>query len=267
MKTTFILFLIAALLGGCASRQKQEQETRAVWTRVQVAIANRDVDAAKKELNSLGTHATVKSPDGDYWHLKTSDLERGIEQTIVNLRRCDGGVKRKSLDDIRRCGPPNSPDEKTFLTTWLSPYSQKYPDTLHTDFSSLETTFKAEAEKISQEQQVESQRRAQKEKEDAARAEADERKSIEEMKLAEERKEKDPKTWLERACGSYDLINRSKDLIKQEKEGAKYSGVVNQATLHGAGQTIAFIEKQLEKQKDEFKRHSGGKAWSPTLCK
>jgi hypothetical protein len=154
----------------------------------------------------------------------------------------------------------------TGLTVSLGRYSQRYPETLPFDFSHLESSFAAASEKLIQQGEFERLQNIQKEKEAAARAEEDERRAIEQIKIAEERREKDPKTWADRACSSYGLINRSKDLIKQEKEGAKYSGVVNQATLHGAGQTIAFLEKQLSQQKAEYRKY-GGKEWTPKDCK
>lgn len=266
MRSIFGLAVIALVLTGCASRPKQEEQTRAVWTRVLTAIQKRDAETAKLELRSLGTHATVKSPNGDYWHLQVSELEQGVDNTITNLKRCDSGLKRKALDDVRKCTPPESPEETNFVTVWLKPFYSRFPETLRTDFSAIESPFKIAAAKLEQDQESEKQSMLKKQQADAALAEENERKAIEKMRLAEEQKERDPKTWAERACSSHGLIARSKDLIKQEKEGAKHSGVVNQATLHGAGQTIAFMEKQLSKQKAEYRKYSG-KDWSPSLCK
>lgn len=245
-----------------------EDDSMAQWGAVEKALLSRDSDAYAKAMDDLRSSASkstegkqivnVVGDDGSVWR-NVDDIDVKAKAVLRLLKQCDVYLNENSLEDLQRTcavkkfdgsdwSRPLLPEAFHGLTrlayldedAFLKPFNDKVTALIETKRS----------EKIAQEEQ-----------------ETKNQKSIEQKQKADDaRREKDPKTWADRACNSQKLIDISKGTIKREQAGAKHSGIVNQRALYGAGQTIETMQQQQSQQKAEYKKLSG-KDWSPSQCK
>lgn len=204
------------------SNQKRNEVTKSSWQKVQIAIENRDDQAAQKALSEIGPYTTVQSNDGEFAYFDTSGLAGNVSRIIKTLKQCDWALKNNVRREINKCTTPIE-GVGNHLNTWLNEYSNQYSKTIPIDAKKLTAKFD-EAEKLFKEREL-ADFAQRKHKTEHDRIEYE--KPIAESKAKELAKEKDPNTWAERACNSQKLIDISNDTIRREKAGTKHSGVVN----------------------------------------
>lgn len=261
MQSMLIQTALAAILSGCATMPEGSiDDTSRLVDQITQSLKNLDQDSLNVAFEAYKSkhknHLYIETKEYPYW--SAYELEKVREesnQAMTKLINCNSSMERSRLgkkdDEWKKCNF----DQFRILDGYRYLPTQPNRNLITKRFQDYEAEQKAADKKASSERA----RLA------VLKAEEDEKKQMAEQKLAEERKEKDPKTWSERACSSQKLIELSKETIRREQAGAKHSGVVNQQALYGAGQTIELMQEHQTKQKAEYKRLSG-KEWTPRQC-
>ena len=103
MNKLIITIAIGTSLIGCASKQVQVDQTKAIWPKVEAAIENRDELSANTALSSLGNYLYVEDDNGEFYYFETSVVSSNIAKIINTLKNCDLGIQNNNRREINKC--------------------------------------------------------------------------------------------------------------------------------------------------------------------